>query len=129
MEDGPVSAAGEGSPPHHEAFISRRVQSGFVATVGQRSWTWKDLGLAVLMLAPSAFILAVFIVYLPSSKHLHIVTSFFNVYFRKLAPRGQLPSMDLEREDQTFGARTIADLTWKGLLDGLTCTVFCVKVL
>ena len=67
-------------------------------------------------------LIAVFIVYLPSSKHLHIVTSFFNVYFRKLAPRGQLPSMDLEREDQTFGARTIADLTWKGLLDGLTCT-------
>ncbi len=34
-----------------------------MATVGQRSWTWKDLGLAVLMLAPSAIILSVFIVY------------------------------------------------------------------
>ncbi len=67
-------------------------------------------------------LVVVFIGYLPFSKHLHIVTSFFNVYFRKLGPRGELPAMDLEREDQTFGARTIADLSWKVLLDGLTCT-------
>ena len=67
-------------------------------------------------------LIAAFLVYLPSSKHLHIATSFFNVYFRKLAPRGELPAMDLEREDQTFGVRTIADLGWKDLLDGFTCT-------
>ncbi|MGA9277912.1 carbohydrate ABC transporter permease [Ilumatobacter sp.] len=34
-----------------------------MASVGQRSWTWKDLGIAVAMLAPSAFILGLFIVY------------------------------------------------------------------
>ncbi len=67
-------------------------------------------------------VIAAFLLYLPSSKHLHIATSFFNVYFRKLAPRGELPPMDLEREDQTFGVRTIADLDWKDLLDGFTCT-------
>ncbi len=67
-------------------------------------------------------LVAAFLCYLPSSKHLHIATSFFNVYFRKLEPRGQLPAMDLEREDQTFGTRTIADLGWKDLLDGFTCT-------
>jgi Fe-S oxidoreductase len=44
------------------------------------------------------------------------------VYLRKLAPRGQLPAMDLEREEGTFGVRTIADLSWKDLLDGFTCT-------
>ena len=43
-------------------------------------------------------------------------------YFRKLAPRGELPAMDLEAEDATFGLRTLADLGWKDLLDGFTCT-------
>jgi len=67
-------------------------------------------------------LVAAFLVYLPTSKHLHIATAFPNVFLRKLAPRGELPAMDLEREDATFGLRTLADVTWKDLLDGLTCT-------
>ncbi|HEU4572213.1 MAG TPA: (Fe-S)-binding protein, partial [Candidatus Limnocylindrales bacterium] len=67
-------------------------------------------------------LVAAFLAYLPFSKHLHIATSFFNVFFRKLGPRGELPAMDLEREDATFGVKTIADLGWKDLLDGFTCT-------
>ncbi len=63
-----------------------------------------------------------FLVYLPGSKHLHIATAFFNTAFRKLTPRGELPRMDLESESATFGVRTIADLGWKDLLDGFTCT-------
>ncbi len=67
-------------------------------------------------------LVAAFLAYLPSSKHLHIATSFFNIYFRKLRPRGELPAMDLEREEATFGVRTLADLGWRDLLDGFTCT-------
>ena len=67
-------------------------------------------------------IVVAFLLYLPGSKHLHIVTAFFNVYFRKLAPRGELPAMDLEAADASFGLRTLQDLGWKDLLDGFTCT-------
>ena len=67
-------------------------------------------------------LIAAFICYLPGSKHLHIVTSFPNVYLHKQTPQGELAPMDLGREDQPFGARAIADLTWKDLLDGFTCT-------
>src|SRR4029077_2408605 len=67
-------------------------------------------------------IVAAFLCYLPFSKHLHIATSFFNIFFRKLQPRGELPVMDLEAEDSTFGLRTLADLGWKDMLDGFTCT-------
>ena len=63
-----------------------------------------------------------FLVWLPLTKHLHVVTSFFNVYLRKLEPRGALPAMDLEADDATYGLRTLADLGWKDVLDGLTCT-------
>lgn len=67
-------------------------------------------------------VLAVFLVFIPTNKHFHVYTSFVNVYLRKLAPRGQLPAMDLEAEGATFGVRTLGDLGWKDLLDGFTCT-------
>ncbi len=67
-------------------------------------------------------LVAAFLCYLPFSKHLHIATSFPNILFRKLAPRGELPQMDLEDETATFGLKTLADLGWKDLLDGFTCT-------
>jgi Fe-S oxidoreductase/nitrate reductase gamma subunit len=67
-------------------------------------------------------LVSAFLVYLPFSKHLHIATSFLNIYARKVAPRGELPEMDLEDESATFGIKTLADLTGKDLLDGFTCT-------
>jgi Fe-S oxidoreductase len=67
-------------------------------------------------------IVAAFLVYLPFSKHLHIATAFPNIWYRKLKPRGELPAIDLEREDATFGLKSLQDLGWKDLLDGFTCT-------
>ncbi|MEO5939762.1 MAG: hypothetical protein ABIZ72_02480, partial [Candidatus Limnocylindrales bacterium] len=61
-------------------------------------------------------LVAAFLVYLPFSKHLHIATAFPNIWYRKLAPRGALPAMDLEREDATFGLKSLQDLGWKDLL-------------
>jgi Fe-S oxidoreductase len=67
-------------------------------------------------------LVSAFLAYLPFSKHLHIATAFPNIWLRKLAPRGELPQMDLEDETATFGVKTLADLGWKDLLDGFTCT-------
>ena len=72
--------------------------------------------------AANVLLVSYFLVYLPRSKHLHIATAFFNIAFRKLRPRGELPPMDLEAETARFGVRTIEDLSWKDLLDGFTCT-------
>jgi len=63
-----------------------------------------------------------FLVWLPLTKHFHVASGFFNVFLRKLEPRGALLPMDLEAEDATFGLRTLADLSWKDVLDGLSCT-------
>jgi Fe-S oxidoreductase len=92
------------------AMPVRRADAGVLETSFAVLW-WGHIALV-----------AAFLCYLPFSKHLHIATSFFNIYFRKLAPRGELPAMDLEREDATFGLRTLQDLGWKDLLDGFTCT-------
>ncbi len=80
-----------------------------------------ETAFAVLWWAHIALV-AAFLIYLPYSKHLHLATAPFNIYFRKLAPRGELPVMDLEDETATFGLRTLQDLGWKDLLDGFTCT-------
>jgi Fe-S oxidoreductase len=63
-----------------------------------------------------------FAAYLPQSKHLHIVTTLPNVFFRKQTPRGQLSLIKDIENQETFGAATIRDFSWKQLLDGYTCT-------
>jgi len=66
-----------------------------------------------------------FLVYIPYSKHLHILTSFFNVFFAKTKPMGKLRSLDIDLENlegSTLGAATMEDLTWKEILDTYTCT-------
>lgn len=64
-----------------------------------------------------------FLNYLPYSKHLHIFSSFFNVYFAKINSRGSLKPLNLEDETAIkFGVSDVEDLTWKQLLDGYTCT-------
>lgn len=71
-------------------------------------------------------ILAAFLPYIPFSKHLHIVTSWFNVFFTKSAQRGRLRTIEVDlenmQEGQVLGAATIEDLTWKEELDLLACT-------
>ncbi|MDP9273531.1 MAG: (Fe-S)-binding protein, partial [Chloroflexota bacterium] len=87
-----------------------------VAAIGFGAFAWAHV---VLVLA--------FGTYLPYSKHLHIITSEPNVYFRNLEPRGALRKMDLEVEpapgqEVVFGAGSLMDLTWRHLLDPLSCT-------
>ncbi len=66
-----------------------------------------------------------FLNYLPYSKHLHVVTSLFNVFFSNTSGPGQkgvMRYMDLEADVEQFGAADVAQLTWKNLLDGYSCT-------
>lgn len=64
-----------------------------------------------------------FLNYLPSSKHLHVLTSIPNVYLSDLGPRGALTPTNLADETAVkFGATDADDFTWKQLLNGFTCT-------
>ena len=68
-----------------------------------------------------------FLVYLPYSKHLHIATAAFNVYFSRTRARGRLEPLrfddeDVPEDELRFGAGTAADLTWKEILDSFSCT-------
>jgi Fe-S oxidoreductase len=61
-----------------------------------------------------------FMIYIPRSKHLHILLSPFNVFFKSLGPKGALKPIDLEQAE-TFGVAKIQAFTWKDLLDLYTC--------
>jgi len=66
-----------------------------------------------------------FLAYLPHSKHLHIATAAFNVFFGRTRARGRLEPIDFAVEDEAalrFGAGTVGDLTWKQMLDAMSCT-------
>ncbi|MGH1362611.1 MAG: (Fe-S)-binding protein [Calditrichia bacterium] len=63
-----------------------------------------------------------FMAYLPISKHFHVVTSAFNVFFRNLEP-SRLPHMDLEDENlENYGVSAVEQFDWKDILDVYTCT-------
>jgi Fe-S oxidoreductase len=68
-------------------------------------------------------VLCSFAVYIPRSKHLHMIAAMFNVYFRSFRPPGRLKKIDLEDETiEEFGVGRVEQFTWKQLLDGYACT-------
>ena len=72
-------------------------------------------------------IILAFALYIPFSKHIHMVAAPLNAFFRSLEPRGalQVDTIDLENMDENtrFGASRVQDFTWKQLLDGYACAV------
>ena len=83
-----------------------------------------------------------FLMYLPFSKHLHILLAFPNTYFAKLNSRGEMPNMpEIMNEVKSmmgmevpeseaspmaelpqFGAADVMDLSWKNIMDAYSCT-------
>ncbi|MFC1889659.1 (Fe-S)-binding protein [Thermodesulfobacteriota bacterium] len=68
-------------------------------------------------------IILAFLIYIPFSKHLHLLGAIPNIFFRSFKSKGELPKMDLEDETvETYGVSKIEEYTWKQLLDEYACT-------
>ncbi|MGZ4430548.1 MAG: heterodisulfide reductase-related iron-sulfur binding cluster [Gaiellales bacterium] len=95
--------------------LSHLFSSGSTTRVLERALVWAHV-LTIL----------VFLVYLPYSKHLHIVTAAFNVFFGRTRSRGRLEPLrfddDVPEDEIRLGAGTVADLTWKEVVDTFSCT-------
>jgi Fe-S oxidoreductase len=63
-----------------------------------------------------------FLIYLPRSKHLHLLATPFNVFFKSYKPRGALPLLENIEERDDYGVSKVEQFTWKQLLDGYACT-------
>jgi Fe-S oxidoreductase len=93
--------------------LSHLFGSGTTARVFERVFVWAHL----------VFVLG-FLAYLPHSKHLHIATAGINVFFARTRRRGRLEPLrfDVPDDQIRFGVGTVADLTWKEIVDGFSCT-------
>ncbi|MEQ8521568.1 MAG: 4Fe-4S dicluster domain-containing protein, partial [Vicingaceae bacterium] len=85
-----------------------------------------------------------FLNYVPYSKHFHIFLAFPNVFYSNLSAKGQMDNLsrvtdevklmmdpnadpyaapvDANATNDRFGAKDVADLSWKQLMDAYTCT-------
>ena len=114
-----IAAGGDPSEPYRP--LSAALAGGLgglglegdVATNATQAFYWAHI----------ASILA-FLVYIPGSKHRHMFAAAPNIFFRSLAPKGQLPPPPPApgSDDQPGTVQRFSDLTWKDLLDGLSCT-------
>jgi Fe-S oxidoreductase len=71
-------------------------------------------------------IVLIFLVYIPASKHSHLLASLFTVFFGRTKPYGQLSYIDMdtemEKDEPAFGVNKFEDFTWRQLLDVYACT-------
>ncbi|MFL6559231.1 MAG: heterodisulfide reductase-related iron-sulfur binding cluster, partial [Bacillus sp. (in: firmicutes)] len=66
--------------------------------------------------------LLTFLVYVPQSKHAHLIAGPANVYFNRLDKPGKLNKVDFEDESQeTFGVGKIEDFTQHQMIDFYAC--------
>lgn len=81
------------------------------ARVGYATFWWVHILLVMGLL-----------VYIPLSKHLHILTGPANVYFKQTKPKGELKKIENIEEAEHFGVSKVQQFTWKDILDGYACT-------
>lgn len=96
-------------------FLSRTGLSQGALELGYR-WIWWLHYLVILS----------FMVYIPRSKHLHILASIVNAFFKPMGPKVLLEPIPLEALETpegsiTLGASKIQDFSWKDLLDLYAC--------
>src|SRR5262249_20452099 len=97
----------------------------FGATVGE---AWKGIpvqtatALATVFWWANTLVVLFFLIYIPNSKHLHLLATPFNVFFRNLRPMGALDPISNLEEREDYGVHKVNQFTWKQLLDGYACT-------
>jgi Fe-S oxidoreductase len=64
-----------------------------------------------------------FLIYIPGSKHLHLLAAVPNVFLKPLDRPKAMIKTDIEDEEaESFGVGKISEVTWKNVLDLYACT-------
>jgi len=100
--------------------------AGFIVGIGLSQGTLEAVSRGIWWL--HYLVILGFMVYIPRSKHLHILASFANAFFKPLGPKVTLEPIPLEALEApegsvSFGVSKIQDFTWKDLLDFYACAV------
>ncbi|MEI7746257.1 MAG: (Fe-S)-binding protein [Actinomycetota bacterium] len=109
---------------HSDGAFATKIVAGWLEPLGQSV----NAVIEVVALLANVAVIAGFLVFVAYSKHLHIFLAPINIGTsrrpRALGALDKTPDMDMENvtEDTVFGVGTIADFTWKQMLDFSTCT-------
>jgi Fe-S oxidoreductase len=87
---------------------------GSVAT--PEVWAFRALGFWA-----HTFVFLGFAAYLPTTKHMHLVFAWPNLYLFRRRRYGLPPRVDFEKTEK-FGIDRVQELPWKSLLDSFACT-------
>ncbi|MDQ0271753.1 (Fe-S)-binding protein [Cytobacillus purgationiresistens] len=105
----------------HDPVWTEPVASVFALAL---TWIGETASIAVFYVAwwiHLLFLLA-FLVYIPQSKHAHLIAGPVNVYFNRLDNPGKLKAIDFEDETQeSFGVGKIDDFTQLQMIDLYAC--------
>ena len=64
-----------------------------------------------------------FLIYIPGSKHLHLLAAAPNVFLKPLSRQKAMITTDIEDENaESFGFGKVSELNWKNVLDLYACT-------
>jgi len=107
---------------HHPETVRWSFLGSWIAGAIGRSGLSAETIASHFRIAWWAHVVAVygFIAYVPHSKYLHMFAGPFNVFFRRSAPSGELPAIDLEKSE-VFGIEKLPDFAWKDNLDAFAC--------
>ncbi len=62
-----------------------------------------------------------FMLYVPTSKHAHLIFAPVNYFLATDTPKGQLSKLNLDDENAVWGSNRVEDFPWPNLLDGMSC--------
>jgi Fe-S oxidoreductase len=88
------------------------------------SWIGETAAISIFYIAwwVHLLFLLTFLVYVPQSKHAHLIAGPANVYFNRLDKPGKLKKVDFEDESQeSFGVGKIEDFTQHQMIDFYAC--------
>lgn len=105
----------------HEPTLSEPIASTIAIAF---SWIGESAAIVCFYIAwwVHTFILFTFLVYVPQSKHAHLISGPANVFFHRLSNPGKLSKIDFEDESQeSFGVGKIEDFTQHQLIDLYAC--------
>ncbi len=105
----------------HEASMAEPVASLIAGAFGWLGETGAIVGFYIAWWIHTIFLLS-FLVYVPQSKHAHLIAGPANVYFHRLSNPGKLSKINFEDESQeSFGVGKIEDFTQYQLIDLYAC--------
>lgn len=104
-----------------EASIYAPISSWLAQLLGGLSVGGAEIGYHVAWWAHLLILLA-FLVYVPQSKHFHILVAPINLLFGRTSPPGKLSKLDLEDENaESFGVGAVEQMSQKQLIDLYAC--------